>query len=676
MIELNNKTIIQTGLFEQTEYTPNLHILKDGKPVDWSFEQIFDASTFTELYAVTYVASPRFFFERTSNFKKIQLILGIADPEQQHQMFSALVDQKKRIEDWQSLPDDVQDRILEERYHIRYPLPHTIIHSKFYLLYSPETDLKRVVVGSANFTPNALIEPNQYEELLIFDDPALYDCYLERFFLLKAKTEDYVPAPIRRKGKEAARLLLIQDPDTQFDLLRDEFAKLNHREIAIPEEVMNRLEEEPKELGKKQETANQISRLVKLTTKSEKGKKKLISVRQLVDKKQRIQAFLAPTYHRKEHLDPRPLLVVDKGNHLLYLKATDSDKALLFSRPADTETLREQLQLIHDFVEANRLFTVKDDPINQKRVFEAILYAFTSPFIWKMREHLIYSGIGETSQRYLFRPIMVLAGRSSSGKTTLIRFIAGLIGGYTGTDPYVSYSRLNRANEILPFMETEFVAPVLVDELTESFFTGQSGERVAKYLANDLEGVHPCLIGTTNADGFSMKPQIARRIYFLMINSVFDSKRSDEAEEYWAKIQAKLTNDLFRDFTYRLAKRIQNDQPFAYKKDFLQVAREIFQEYYEETKLPKPSFFPNQMINDYYERGKKIWADLYTERRKAFTVRKNELRVKKDDLFKDPKERKINMNYLPPDVVIEETGILVLDKKRFLSFIGVKRRWF
>jgi len=673
---LNDGTIIQTGLFEQTEYTPSLHILKDGKPVDWSFEQIFDASTYTELFAVTYVASPRFFFERTSDFKKIQLILGIADPEQQHQMFSALVDQKKRLEDWHSLPNEIQDRILEERYHIRYPLPNTVIHSKFYLLHSPETELKRVVVGSANFTPNALIQPNQYEELLIFDDPSLYDCYLERFFLLKAKTEDYIPAPVRRKGKEAVNLLLIQDPDTQFDLLRDEFAKLNHREIAIPEEVMNRLEEEPRELAKAQEVADQVSRLVKLTTKSENGTKKLISVKQLVSKKQRIQAFLAPTYHRKEHLDPRPLLVADKGNNRLYLKSTDSDEALLFSRPADTETIREQLQLIHDFVESNRLFTIKGDLTNQKRVFEAILYAFTSPFIWKMREHLIYSGTGEASQRYLFRPIMVLAGRASSGKTTILKFIADLIGGYTGTDKFLSFSKLKRSDGIQPFMETEFVAPVLVDELTDTFFTGQAGERITKYLANDLEGVHPCLIGTTNADNFSMKAQMARRIYFLMINSAFDPKRFDEAEEYLANIKAKLTTDLFRDFTYRLAERIRNDQPFAYKKDFLQVAREIFQEYYEETTLSKPSFFPDQPINDYYERGKKIWANLYTERKKAFTVRKNELRVKMDDLIKDPKDQKINISYLPPDVVIEETGILVLDKKRFFSFIGVKRRWF
>ena len=672
---MNDKTIIQTGLFDQSTFTPSLHVLKDGKPVDWSFEEIFDSSTFTELYAVTYVASPRFFFERTSEFEKIQLILGIADPQKQHQMFSALADQKKRLEDWRSLPSEIQDRILEERYHIRYPLPDTVIHSKFYLMYHPETGQKRVAIGSANFTSNALIQPNQYEELLIFDDPSLYNHYFERFLLLKSKTEDYIPAPVRRKGKEAVNLLVVHDPDVHFELLREEFAKLSHREIAIPEEVMKQLEEEPKELTKEQETADQVRRLVKLTIKNEKGMKKLISVKQLDQKKQKIQAYLAPRYHKKEHIDPRPLLIADKGNHRLYLKSDDSKEAFLFSRPADTETIRKQLQLIHDFVETNRKFTVKGDITNQKRVFEAILYAFTSPFIWKMREHLIYSRTGEASQRYLFRPIMVLAGRPSSGKTTILKFIADLMGGYTG-DKYLSFPKLKRADKIEPFMETEFVAPVLVDELADNFFTGQAGERITKYLANDLEGVHPCLIGTTNADNFSMKAQMARRIYFLMINSAFDSKRIDEATEHLANIKADLTNDLFRDFAHRLSERIRNENPFAYKKDFLRVAREIFREYYSETELPIPSFFPDQPINDYYERGKKIWANLYSEHKKAFAVRKGELRVKMDNLIKDPRDQKINISYLPPDVIIEETGVLVLDKKRFFSFIEVKRRWF
>jgi hypothetical protein len=47
-----------------------------------------------------------------------------------------------------------------------------------------------------------------------------------------------------------------------------------------------------------------------------------------------------------------------------------------------------------------------------------------------------------------------------------------------------------------------------------------------------------------------------------------------------------------------------------------------------------------------------------------------------DELVKDPAEKKANISYLPPDVVIEETGVLVLDKKRVSSFIGVKNWWF
>lgn len=666
---------IQASLFEQTGYTPGLHVLKDGKPVDWSFEQIFDASTYTELFAVTYVASPRFFFDKTARFEKVQLILGIADPEQHHQMFTALADQKKRLEDWHSLPDEIKDRLLEERYHIRYPIPGTVIHSKFYLMHNPETREKRVAIGSANFTQNALIQPNQYEELLIFDDPAIYDRYLERFQILKAKTEDYVPAPVRRKGKEAVNLLVIHDPDVQFDLLKEEIAKLNHREIAIPEDIMNRLEEETKELTKAQETAEQVSRLVKLTTKTEKGVKKLVSVKQLVEKKPRIQALVAPNYHKREHLDPRPLLIADKDNDRLYLKPADSEEAFPFSRPADTETIREQLELIHQFIEANRLFTTKGDVTNQKRVFEAILYALTSPYIWKMREHLIFSGTGDASQRSQFRPMMVMAGRATSGKTTILEFIADLMG-YTGTTKYLSFPKIKRADRIRDFMDTEFVAPVLVDEISESFFTLVGGEQLTKYVANDLEGRHPCLIGTTNADGFSMKAQMARRIYFLMIDSAFDPKRSDESGEYLANIKTKLTTDLFRDFTHRLVERIHSDRPFAYKGDFLQVAREIFREYYEETGLPKPPFFPDQPINDYYERGRNIWSKFYTTHKKFFTVHKRELWVNMDELVKDPAEKKANISYLPPDVVIEETGVLVLDKKRFFSFIGVKNWWF
>lgn len=55
-------------------------------------------------------------------------------------------------------------------------------------------------MGSANFTKNALIESNQYEELLVFDDELLYEAYLLRFDSLREKTLDYIPDRVRGMG--------------------------------------------------------------------------------------------------------------------------------------------------------------------------------------------------------------------------------------------------------------------------------------------------------------------------------------------------------------------------------------------------------------------------------------------------------------------------------------------
>ncbi|MBH8609120.1 phospholipase D family protein [Thermoactinomyces sp. CICC 10521] len=669
---------IQTGLFDKTGYTPSLHVIKDGQPMELSFEKIFDHSVYTELLAVTYVASPRFFFEQTNGFEKIQLILGIADPSQHHQIYRHFLDQKKRLDDWHSFPEEVKENLLQERYQLRYPEPGTVIHSKFYLMHNPQTNQKRIAVGSANFTKNALVQPNQYEELLVYDDPVLYNVYFDRFYALKAKTQDYIPDMVRRKTKEETICLLPNDPDLLTDLLREELVKLSHKEIAVSEETFNQLDQEVKELAKSQEIADRVNRLVLLTHKSDKkqGMKKLLTVKQLEQKIPKIRALISPTYQRKEHLDPRPLLIVDRGNLYLYHKEKEDERATVFSKPAAIETIREQLQLIHRFVEAYRTFTSKGDVANQKRVYEAILYAFVSPYIWKMREDLILSGGGDASQRSQFRPFLVLAGRALSGKTTILEFIADLMG-YKGTTKFISYSKLNRADSVLPFMESELVAPVLMDEISQAFFTGTAGERVTKMGANDLEGVHPCLIGTTNAADFSMESQLARRIYCLFISNTFDTNRLKESSEYLFQIKSKVTTDLFRDFTYRLAQRIQGDEPFAFEDDPVRVARLIFKEYYQQTGLSQPPYFPEGKLNDYYERGKLIWRNLYIQNKKAFKNRKDKVFVNIDELTTkgERKSRKILISYIPADIVDEETGVLVLDRKKFFSFIGLSHWW-
>ncbi|MGG4499066.1 phospholipase D family protein [Brevibacillus reuszeri] len=661
-----------------TELTPSLHVIKNGKQVEYSYGEIFDHSIFTELLAVTYVTSPQFFFEQTSQFKNVQLILGIDNPTQHHHIYRYFLDQKKRLDDWNSLSNDVKNDLLQDHYHLRYPEPGTVIHSKFYLLSNPSTGQKRVAVGSANFTKNALIESNQYEELLVFDDELLYEAYLLRFDSLREKTLDYIPDIVRNKDQAQANMLVSNDPDLLSTLLKDEIIKLSMREIAVPEATFNQLDEEVKDLAKTHEIADRVHRLVLLTHKNDpkQGARKLVTVKQLEQKIPKIRALITATYKRSEQLDPRPLLIVDRNNHQLYAKQKENEQATLFSETIPVDRIREQMQLIHQFIEAYRTFTTKGDIANQKRVYEAILYAFVSPYIWKMREDLIVSGSGDASQRSQFRPFLMLAGRALSGKTTILEFIADLMG-YKGKNKLISYSKFNRADSVLPFLQSELVAPVLIDEVSQSFFTGTAGERVTKIGANDLEGIHPCIMGTTNATDFSMESQLARRIYCLFINNTFDSNKLKESRDYLYQIKSKVTTDLFQDFSYRLAQRIQKNEQFACEDDPLKVARIIFMEYYQTTKLTQPPYFPDDKLNDYYERGRQIWRNLYIQNRKAFKRRKDKVFVNIEELAikGERKSRKILLSYIPTDIIDEETGVLVLDRRKFISFIGIRYWW-
>jgi hypothetical protein len=58
-----------------------LNIIKDCQKIKLTVDQIFDSTIFDELYAVTFVSSPSFFFETTKGFKQVRLILGIEDNE-------------------------------------------------------------------------------------------------------------------------------------------------------------------------------------------------------------------------------------------------------------------------------------------------------------------------------------------------------------------------------------------------------------------------------------------------------------------------------------------------------------------------------------------------------------------------------------------------------------------
>ncbi|MBD8522742.1 hypothetical protein [Lysinibacillus fusiformis] len=68
----------QFSLFAIDEVKTNryLHVVKNHEVKDMALEELFDATKFTRIRAISFVASPKFFFKMTKDFEDIQLIFS------------------------------------------------------------------------------------------------------------------------------------------------------------------------------------------------------------------------------------------------------------------------------------------------------------------------------------------------------------------------------------------------------------------------------------------------------------------------------------------------------------------------------------------------------------------------------------------------------------------------
>ena len=72
------KSLEQISLFASEEVTTHsyLHVVQDEEVKDLTLEELFDATKFTRIRAVSFVASPKFFFNMTKGFEEVQLVIG------------------------------------------------------------------------------------------------------------------------------------------------------------------------------------------------------------------------------------------------------------------------------------------------------------------------------------------------------------------------------------------------------------------------------------------------------------------------------------------------------------------------------------------------------------------------------------------------------------------------
>lgn len=653
---------------------PALNVVKDGARVEVGFEELFCPAAYRELYAVTYVSSPAFFFSVAERFDVVRLIMGIEDREKLEPFGDCLkhwLEPGKQVELWNSISEAAREKIVNGDIVVRFPRPGSPVHSKLYLLKGPGGT--RVAVGSANFTRAAFCEGSQYEELLVFDDSPLFDVYMERFRELEGVTQDWVSDELKRP--ERGLTVVVADPELLSRIALSGLGKVAG--LVVTGEQMAAIRERPALAEKERASEESYVKLFEVVTeKPRKGSGYRVVEPARIEKK-KLNAFrvaVSGTQKGSLEKDNRVGLYYRDSDALLLRQDTAGgrpDVLVPFSGPVPLEAVKRNLLALNEFVGSYELCTHQRDPGTCARVFEVLLYAFVSPYVWKMRDHYAAS-LGQDSARANLPSFLFVYGVSMSGKTTLFEVLGRLLG--TCERP-MSYEEVKEY--LRDYFWSENLAPVLVDEVPERFMSSTSekrGERLIKAVSNDLRGKHPVMIGASNSDRFAIPPQVQRRVYFLRVSSTF--VQSDETRSRLNSAVSEMDTALFRDFTYRLAGRIRDGAEFYSGLDILSAARDIFREYYAACGLELPGWFPRSPVDDYRERGRSYWLHAYRTRRSAFRdVKDGRLVVNLDELVgSKEQDRSFVVDLLPPECLTDRTAnMLQLKKDLFCSFIGVPR---
>ena len=662
-----------------------IHIVFNGQETPpMKISQLFDARRFNRLTAVTGDVTADFFNRYLSNFIKVELALQTPKASDaktadevitKEALANALlaVANKRPAKLFEGLTSSNQANVLSGLFTVEMS-PVQALHSRFYLLSNHETHDTRVILGSIDLTADSFDKDrNQFEEVLVFDnDIRLFQNLSEHFKkdirpvlrpyftdnLLKAAQAQLDEGAKDQKQAVPENQVVILDNDTtdqiaaadMTDIISHDVQKQMDAKI-IPTTTTNAMREVT---TARSQTKDDIARDVKQhdtvynlqkTSVSPRAAKPKIKTREKIY--QQVQEALisgmTPQQRQAEKkyttfLYDRPMernLV--RNNSGLYVPNDAGTHPISFGKLATTSQIRDGLRSIDAVMKGYQKFVVDYTDDYGKRFYEAILYSFTAPFLWEIRQKAsLNPEDGNDVPNFL-----VLGATAGSGKSTLLRIINQLT---WNTDrslidfgtiyPTETVQRKAKTVEAIEhYMKQGSSYPVLLDEIEPYFFQQDQYSRhlvvdTMNELVNNPHAIAP-LIGTTNYDsGFTMLRETARRTYYLQIDKVINDQLKGEANKYIYNVRQTLDNTLFKDFVMRMANLLEDDEtPWRDfntengRLDFLSNTRKIFRDYYQMAGMDVPSYFADQICDDFQESSRNSWAKLYVTPAEDFKYR-------------------------------------------------------
>lgn len=659
-----------------------IHVVHNHEDAQMSIQEIFDAQSYPQMIGVTGQITADFINQYLSSFVQVELALGNL-PTNQHfrnlenvtkgALATALLNtaNKEAIKLFQGLSSQLQLTALAGVLKLEIA-PTQLLHSRFYLLANPVTGNTRVVLGSIDlkkdsFDPDA----NRFEEVLIFDNDPLYGNLLNHFKEdIRPVVQPYFTnelltvAEKQLKANRAAN----GNNDSVIILSNEETDEIAQREMInlIVDDVQRQLDKQLLDpettLAMRNVTANRThdvdmeERAIRQRDTVLMLEKESVSPRAAHPKiKDRDQIAKRVTDTLQSSVSPQDLAVEKKYTTFLYDRPLERNIAhnqtglytpndagtypIPFGKLATVSQIKAGLQQIEAVIRGYQQYVVDFTPEYGKRYSEAIMYAFTAPFLWEIRQKAsLNPEDGNDIPNFL-----ILGSSAGSGKSTLLRIINQLT--WNTSKSMIDFGTIYPADApqrkaktmqaLQSYMMQGSTYPVLVDEIEPYFFHQPQYSRrlivdTTNELVNSPKPVAP-LIGTTNYNsGFTMRRETARRTYYLQLDKVIDSTKKGDASKYIYGVREKMDNTLFKDFVVRLANYLEDDStPWRMfdkntgQLDFLAMTRRIFRYYYQLADMPIPDYFSDGLCDDFGENARSKWAKLYLTQKKDFLFRKD-----------------------------------------------------
>lgn len=657
--------------------TNRINIIHNHHQEQMSIKDIFDPDQYPQMVGVTGQISPEFLNKYLAGFVQLEIALGSL-PTTHHYtslenvtkgaLASAILNtaNKEPIKLFQSLSSQLQLTALAGVLKLEVA-PTQLIHSRFYLLANPQTGKNRVVLGSVDLTEPSFEEgANRFEEIMIFDDDPLYDQLLKHFKEdLRPVLQPYFTNELLKAAEKQLKALKAAkgDHDNIVILSNDETDKIAEREMTdlIVDDVQHQIDKQHLSAGVTLAMRNVTANRTQDQDKEERAIKQRDTVLMLEKEavspraahpKIKNRDVIAEQIHdaMAASVSPQDLAVEKKYTTFLYDRPLERNIAhnktglytpndagtfpIAFGKLATINEIREGIHQIQDVIKGYQQFVVDFTPEYGKRYYEAIMYAFTAPFLWEIRQKAsLNPEDGNDIPNFL-----ILGASAGSGKTTLLRIINQLT---WNTDKslidfgtiYPSDTPQRKAKTVQAlesYMKQGSSYPVLVDEIEPYFFQQPQYSRrlvvdTMNQLVNSPKPYAP-LIGTTNYNsGFTMRRETARRTYYLQLDKVIDQEKKAAASKYIYGIRKSLNNTLFKDFVVRLANYLEDDStPWRLfdsttgQLDFLATTRKIFRDYYKLIDEPIPDYFSDGLRDDFGENARSKWAKLYLTQKDDF----------------------------------------------------------